>query len=188
MFARYGHCLAGGCKRNLGHRAYVFPLIRMCFQSSRLLSNRQLQQYKNDIEIDLNKLDVIFVDNLSFHGYHGKREGEKMIGQKFLVSFQLYTMDKLSSSDKLEDVISYGHFSTDIIRDIVENRKKQYDFIETMANDIAQAAFEHYNTNKKDIVLYAIRVTVKKPQVCFTVHADCSGVQVFRTYKDYIAK
>ena len=66
-------------------------------------------------------------------------------------------------------------------------------------------AFEHFNnkTNKintkneynetneineiekKQIMLQAIKVTVKKPHICTTETVDFVGCEIFRTYQDY---
>lgn len=59
-------------------------------------------------EGEMLKGDKLILRGLKFHGFHGVKEEEQKLGQKFLVDVDAWMdLRKPGQSDKLSDTISY---------------------------------------------------------------------------------
>lgn len=116
--------------------------------------------------------DKIILEGMAFYGYHGAREEEKRLGQRFVVDVELYAdLSRAGKSDRLEDTVDYGD-AFKIIRAIMEGPSK--DLLEALAEEIAANLLA-------SLAADAVRVRVKKPGVpikgSVLAHA---AVEVFR--------
>lgn len=100
-------------------------------------------------------MDKIIISDLEIFAYHGVLPEEKILGQKFIVSLELF-LDLLEAakSDRLELTVNYAK----ICEEVEEyTQKNVYDLIEALANNLAIFLLEKYPIIRK------IKVQVKKP-------------------------
>jgi dihydroneopterin aldolase len=98
--------------------------------------------------------DSIKLSDLIFFGYHGIKESERSLGQRFIVDIVIKKdLKKSSSTDNLSDTVDYRVLHK-IARDIVEGPSKK--LIETVADEIAQQIL-------LVIVVDSVQVTITKP-------------------------
>ncbi|XP_074379010.1 dihydroneopterin aldolase 2-like [Apium graveolens] len=118
------------------------------------------------------KGDKLVLRGLKFHGYHGVKEEEKKLGQKFVIDIDAWMdLRPAGTSDCLSDTISY----TDIYRiakEVAEGTPQN--LLETVAQLIASA------TLTKHPRISAVRVQVQKPHVSVPGHIDFLGVEITR--------
>ena len=99
----------------------------------------------------------ISLNEMVFYGYHGVHEEERALGQRFIVTAELYTDDALDQKvRKLEDTIDYTKVYADI-RDILETA--QFQLLECCANAIADKLMQGYP------LLQMLTLKIQKPSV-----------------------
>lgn len=87
-------------------------------------------------------MDKLSIKNLEIFAYHGVFEEEKKLGQKFILSLDLYySMQRAGMSDDLEKRIHYG-ILTEKIKE--EFTGEKYDLIETAAEKLAAFILTEY--------------------------------------------
>ncbi|OEL13698.1 Dihydroneopterin aldolase 1, partial [Dichanthelium oligosanthes] len=116
--------------------------------------------------------DKLILRGLQFHGFHGVKQEEQTLGQKFVVDIDAW-MDLAAAgeSDSIADTVSY----TDIYRiakDVVEGMP--HNLLESVAHSIAKA------TLLKFPQISAVRVKVGKPHVAVQGVLDYLGVEIMR--------
>lgn len=100
-------------------------------------------------------MDRIIIKDLEFIGYHGVFEEEKKLGQKFLISLELYTDLRVAGiEDDIEKTTHYGYVSKSV-EEIFFSKK--YDLIESLAEDIARRILLDYKYIQK------VKLEIKKP-------------------------
>lgn len=100
-------------------------------------------------------MDRIIIKDLEFIGYHGVFEEEKKLGQKFLISLELYTDLRVAGiEDDIEKTTHYGYVSKSV-EEIFFSKK--YDLIESLAEDIARRLLLDYKYIQK------VKLEIKKP-------------------------
>ncbi|KAL1822450.1 hypothetical protein ACET3Z_009228 [Daucus carota] len=118
------------------------------------------------------KGDKLVLRGLKFHGYHGVKEEEKKLGQKFVIDIDAWMdLRPAGISDCLSDTISYTAIYR-IAKEVVEGTPQN--LLETVAQLIASA------TLTKHPRISAIRVQVQKPHVSVPGHIDFLGVEITR--------
>ncbi|XP_042410917.1 dihydroneopterin aldolase 2-like [Zingiber officinale] len=126
-------------------------------------------------ESDFVDKDKLILRGLLFHGFHGVKQEEKTLGQKFLVDVDAWLdLSKAGESDDLRDTVSY----TDIYRiakKIVEG--PSLDLIESVAHLIAKDTLLGFSQ------ISAVRVKVVKPHVAVLGTIDHLGVEITRFKK-----
>jgi len=86
--------------------------------------------------------DRIILAGIECYGYHGAKDAERELGQRFLVDFTLsLDLRRASLSDDLSDTVDYGEVGR-IVRGIVEGEPCR--LIETVAERIASALLDTY--------------------------------------------
>ncbi|WOG91016.1 hypothetical protein DCAR_0310264 [Daucus carota subsp. sativus] len=100
------------------------------------------------------KGDKLVLRGLKFHGYHGVKEEEKKLGQKFVIDIDAW-MDLHQ-----------------IAKEVVEGTPQN--LLETVAQLIASATLTNHSR------ISAIRVQVQKPHVSVPGHIDFLGVEITR--------
>lgn len=104
-------------------------------------------------------MDKIFVNEMSFYGYHGVFEEEKKLGQRFLVDLTL--MLDLKEAGKTDDVTRTIDYSDvyERVKKIVEETR--YALIEALAERISEELFCAYDRLKACVV----KVTKPNPPI-----------------------
>lgn len=117
-------------------------------------------------------MDCINIYNLEVFANHGVLKEENVLGQKFVVSVNMY-MDttKAASEDNVEKTVNYAQVCMDITNHFKENT---YQLIETVANEIAMMILRKYS------VLEKVDVEVKKPWAPVHLPLDSVSVKVTR--------
>ncbi|HNX37942.1 MAG TPA: dihydroneopterin aldolase [Candidatus Cloacimonadota bacterium] len=99
----------------------------------------------------------ITLKEMVFYGYHGVHAEERKLGQRFVVTAELFTDPALDPSiRRLEDTTDYTRVYADI-REIVENH--QFLLLESCANSIADKLLESYP------LLTKVTLQIQKPSV-----------------------
>nr|CAB3457880.1 unnamed protein product [Digitaria exilis] len=119
--------------------------------------------------------ELIGKDKL-FHGFHGVKQEEKTLGQKFAVDVDAWMdLSTAGESDSISDTVSYMDIYR-IVKDVVEGPSRN--LLESVAHQIASA------TLLKFPQISAVRVEVKKPHVAIQGIIDYLGVEIVRYRKD----
>ena len=96
------------------------------------------------------------LEGMAFYGYHGAREEERRLGQRFLVDVELTAdLAPAGSSDRLEDTLDYGE-AYKVVRAVLEGPSKN--LLEALAQEVAERLLDA-------LPAQAIRVRIKKPSV-----------------------
>ncbi|KAL5989936.1 Dihydroneopterin aldolase 1 [Asimina triloba] len=121
---------------------------------------------------DLPKGDKLILRGLKFHGFHGVKQEEKKLGQKFLVDVDAWLdLSKAGDSDCMEDTLSYTDIYR-IVQEVVEG--PPHNLLESVAQQIANT------TLTKHPQISAVRVKVGKPHVAVQGQVDYLGVEILR--------
>ena len=125
-------------------------------------------------------MDKIIIKDLEVYAYHGVNQQEKDMGQKFLVSIELYLdLKKAGKSDDLTKTISYAEVCSDITEEL---KKNKYDLIEKVAEEVASFILLKY------VLLKGVKVLIKKPWAPIGKSLDYAGVEIERSWHTvYIA-
>ena len=117
--------------------------------------------------------DLVFVNGLVLHAYHGVMQHEAKVGQTFKLDLKL-TIDlaEASRSDKLKHTVSY-----DMVVQTASEAfcARRYRLVEAAAGAVADAMLERYPQVR------AVAVTVHKPHAPIAATFDDVGVTVERT-------
>ncbi|KAG0471540.1 hypothetical protein HPP92_016086 [Vanilla planifolia] len=119
--------------------------------------------------------DKLILRGLQFHGFHGVRQEEKTLGQKFLVDIDAWLdLSTAGKTDNITDTVSY----TDIYRiakEILEGPSQN--LLESVAHLIASTTLTKFPQ------IQSIRVKVGKPHVAVQGSIDYLGVEIIRGRK-----
>ncbi|MBS9776026.1 MAG: 2-amino-4-hydroxy-6-hydroxymethyldihydropteridine diphosphokinase [Fusobacterium sp.] len=119
-------------------------------------------------------MDKIYINDLEFIGYHGVFEEEKKLGQKFLVSLELFTsLREAAKNNDISHTTHYGLVSADVEKIFFS---KKYDLIESLAEDIAREILKKYNLIEK------VKVKIKKPWAPVGIILDNVAVEIERKW------
>ncbi len=124
--------------------------------------------------------DKITIENLEVFAYHGVCEEERALGQKFMISLELY-MDLLAAgkSDALKATIDYAEVCRIVTRHV---QSRKYNLIETVAQSIADTLLLRYRDELEEV-----SVSIKKPWAPIALTVDSCGVAISRKWhKAYI--
>ncbi|RDX76462.1 Dihydroneopterin aldolase 2 [Mucuna pruriens] len=120
--------------------------------------------------------DKLILRGLSFHGFHGAKPEERMLGQKFLVDIDAWMdLKAAGKTDHLSDTVSYTEIY-DVAKEVLEGSPQN--LLESVAQKIAITTL----TNHKEIS--AVRVKVGKPHVAVWGPVDYLGVEILRRRSD----
>ncbi|XP_073016114.1 dihydroneopterin aldolase 2-like isoform X1 [Primulina eburnea] len=120
--------------------------------------------------------DKLVLRGLKFHGFHGVKPEERVLGQKFLIDVDAWMdLQAAGKSDDLSDTISYTAIYR-IVKEIVEG--SPHNLLESVAQLIASS------TLCKFPQISAVRVQVGKPHVAVVGPVDYLGVEIIRYRKN----
>ena len=125
-------------------------------------------------------MDKIIVKDLEIYAFHGVNQQEKDLGQKFLVSLELYLdLKEAGESDNLNKTISYATVCSDISKEFEKNK---YNLIEKVAEETASFILTKYD------LVEGVKVLIKKPWAPIGKSLQYAGVEIERFWhKAYIA-
>ena len=125
-------------------------------------------------------MDQITISNLEVFGNHGVYEEEKRLGQKFLVSVNLYLdLRPAGRNDEITETVNYGKVCR-LINDHM--REHSYQLIEAAAEHLASELLLTYKRVR------GVRVEVKKPWAPIGLPLEAVSVTIERFWHDaYIA-
>ena len=121
-------------------------------------------------------MDKITISNLEVFGNHGVYKEEKKLGQKFLVSVDLYLdLRSAGKDDEIAETVNYGKVCR-LINDHM--RGYSYQLIEAAAEHLAAELLLTYRRVK------GVRVEVKKPWAPIGLPLEAVSVTIERSWHD----
>ncbi|WOL15765.1 dihydroneopterin aldolase 2-like isoform X1 [Canna indica] len=129
------------------------------------------------MEHEIINKDKLILRGLLFHGFHGVKQEEKKLGQKFLVDVDAWLdLSKAGESDDISDTVSYAAiYRCRIAKKIVEGPSR--DLLESVAHLIAKNVLVDFPQ------ISAVRVKIAKPHVAVPGTIDHLGVEITRFQK-----
>ncbi|MBR4780048.1 MAG: 2-amino-4-hydroxy-6-hydroxymethyldihydropteridine diphosphokinase [Lachnospiraceae bacterium] len=118
-------------------------------------------------------MDVIHIKRLEIFANHGVIPEENTLGQKFIISADLYKdLRKAGKSDDVEETVHYGKAAV-LIKQISE--KSVFRLIEKLAEEIADALLKNFPVEK-------VRVVIEKPWAPVRLPLDTVAVEIERSW------
>lgn len=100
-------------------------------------------------------MDKIYIKDFEIFANHGVFESEKVLGQKFILSLELFLDTRLAGkTDDLTKSVHYGELMEEIEKEFT---KKSYDLIETASEEICEYILLNNDLIKK------VKLELKKP-------------------------
>ncbi len=116
--------------------------------------------------------DIIFINGLTLHAYHGVMQHEAKVGQTFALDLVLeIDLAAASRSDKLNDTVSY-----DLVVKAASEAfcARRYRLVEAAGGAVAEALLARFPP------LRAVRITVRKPHAPIAATFTDVGVIIER--------
>ena len=125
-------------------------------------------------------MDKIHIKDLEIIGFHGAIPEEKVLGQKFVLSFELdVDLRQAVKNDDLTKTVHYGELAQKVEEEFT---KTSYDLIEKAAEEICEFVLLNYPLVKK------VKLLLKKPWAPTRKHVEYVAVEIERKWnKVYIA-
>lgn len=125
-------------------------------------------------------MDKIHIKDLEIIGFHGAIPEEKVLGQKFALSFELdVDLRQAGKNDDLTKTVHYGELAQKVEEEFT---KTSYDLIEKAAEEICEFVLLNYPLVKK------VKLLLKKPWAPTRKHVEYVAVEIERKWnKVYIA-
>lgn len=125
--------------------------------------------------VENNTMDKIHIENLEIYAYHGVNPEETSLGQKFILTLDLYgDFESAGKTDDLTKTVHYGdvcHFAEKLFLE------KNHLLIEACANCLAEGILNTFPMLKK------IRLQLKKPWAPIGSHLEYASVEIEREWK-----
>ena len=116
-------------------------------------------------------MGILRLLNMSFYGYHGVSEAEKLLGTRFEVDIEVkYNTLKAANSGKLSEAADYEKIYT-LVKDFVTTRK--FHLIESLTEKLADHLWNKFNFD-------GLRVRVRKASPPFPGHLDAVELETTR--------
>lgn len=120
-------------------------------------------------------MDKIYINDLEVFSNHGVLEEEKKLGQKFIVSAELFCdFSEAVLHDSISNTANYANICKDIEKTM---KSKTYNLIETVADILASHIIHKYKDTVKKVI-----ITIKKPWAPVSMHLDNINVVVERSW------
>ena len=125
-------------------------------------------------------MDKIHIKDLEIFAFHGVMPEEKVLGQKFVLSFELdLDLRKAGKNDDLTKTVHYGELAHKVEEEFT---KTSYDLIEKAAEEICEFVLLNYPIVKK------VKLLLKKPWAPTRKNVEYVAVEIERKWsKVYIA-
>ncbi len=116
--------------------------------------------------------DIIRLNRMIFHAYHGYWDEERQVGQRFEVDVELQVnVQQAASSDNIRDTVDLYKVYQTVERVVTKNTFK---LVETLTQVIADTLLREFN-------LAQVRVRVRKPNSPVPGISDGIEVEIQRT-------
>jgi 7,8-dihydroneopterin aldolase/epimerase/oxygenase len=123
--------------------------------------------------------DKIFVSNLCIYGYHGVREEEERLGQRFYLDICCQVDTRAATAeDNLTKTLSYSDLCALVQRVF---SAKRFKLIESLADRIAREILGQYR------IVDQVCIRIRKPSAPVHAVVDCAGVEITRERNDILA-
>jgi dihydroneopterin aldolase/2-amino-4-hydroxy-6-hydroxymethyldihydropteridine diphosphokinase len=124
-------------------------------------------------------MDKMYIKDLEIYAYHGVNIEEKNMGQRFIISIDLWlNLREAGQSDDLTKTVNYAELCDNIE---TEFKREKYDLIEKGAESLAEYVLLNYPTVNK------VKILLKKPWAPIGKPLDYAAVEVERCWhKAYI--
>ena len=125
-------------------------------------------------------MDKISIKNIEIFAKHGMFPEENSLGQKFIISAELYTdFRNAGKSDEFESTLDYGR-NCQIIKRFVESNT--FRLIETVAEGLAEKLL------LENPAMLKVKLEIKKPWAPVAMHLETISVEIERSrHRAYIA-
>ncbi|MCM8710926.1 2-amino-4-hydroxy-6-hydroxymethyldihydropteridine diphosphokinase [Clostridium sp. SYSU_GA19001] len=125
-------------------------------------------------------MDKIYIEELEIFANHGVFKEEKKLGQKFLISLELFLdLSEAGKSDNLEKTVHYGLLCEKIEE---EFKSKTFDLLEAAAENLAQFILLNYDKIER------VKLMIKKPWAPIGKSVKYAAVELDRKWHNtYIA-
>lgn len=122
----------------------------------------------------MRRQDRIKIKDLEVYGRHGVLEEETVLGQKFLISAELFVdTRKAGKSDKMKDSISYAEVAHEID---TFSREHTFKLLEALAEQLAERLLLKYDGIEK------LSLEIKKPWAPILLPMDTVSVEIQRSW------
>ncbi len=119
-------------------------------------------------------MDRIRIKELQIYSYHGVNTQEKEMGQRFVVSLDIFLdLRKAGVSDNLMDTVNYAQLCYDVEK---EFNSEKLDLIEAAAEKVAAFVLKNYETVEKVVV------EIKKPWAPIGKPLEYASVKLERSW------
>lgn len=119
-------------------------------------------------------MDRMYIKDLEVYGYHGVNEEEKNMGQRFLISAELWlNLREAGLTDDLNKTVNYAELCYGLEREFT---REKYDLIEKSAEKLASYVLLNYD------VVERVKMFVKKPWAPIGKPIDYAGVEIERSW------
>ena len=119
-------------------------------------------------------MDKIHITDLEIIGFHGAIPEEKVLGQKFVLSFELdVDLRQAGKNDDLTKTVHYGELAQKVEEEFT---KTSYDLIEKAAEEICEFVLLNYPLVKK------VKLLLKKPWAPTRKHVEYVAVEIERKW------
>lgn len=117
-------------------------------------------------------MDKMYIKDLELYAYHGVNIEEKNMGQKFLISIDLWlNLREAGKSDDLSKTVNYAELCHSIENEFT---KTKYNLIETCIEELAQYILLNYEPVEK------VKILLKKPWAPIGKPLDYAAVEIER--------
>ncbi|MDW8803169.1 2-amino-4-hydroxy-6-hydroxymethyldihydropteridine diphosphokinase [Clostridium sp. A1-XYC3] len=117
-------------------------------------------------------MDRIYVKDLQVYGFHGVNQQEKDMGQRFIISLELFLdLQEAGETDDLTKTVNYAQLCFDVEDQF---KKEKYDLIEKAAEKLAEFILLKYD------LVNRIKVQIKKPWAPIGKPVDYAAVEIDR--------
>lgn len=116
--------------------------------------------------------DRVFVSNLRLYGFHGVKDAEKSLGQKFHVDIDCRLKPSPKGrADRMDQTVCYGELA-ELATEI--SGAETFNLIETLAERLAAAIFDRFD------LVDGVRIQIRKPSAPIRFDLDHVGVEIAR--------
>jgi dihydroneopterin aldolase / 2-amino-4-hydroxy-6-hydroxymethyldihydropteridine diphosphokinase len=125
-------------------------------------------------------MDKIHIEELEVFAYHGVFQEEKKLGQKFIISAELFLdLSVAGKSDNLEKTVHYGLLCEEIEK---EFKSKSFDLLEAASENLTTFILTNYD------IIERVKLMIKKPWAPIGKPIKYAAVELDRRWhKTYIA-
>jgi dihydroneopterin aldolase/2-amino-4-hydroxy-6-hydroxymethyldihydropteridine diphosphokinase len=124
-------------------------------------------------------LDKISLSKMCIFAYHGVYPEEQTLGQKFIVSIDLFAdLSLICRTDNIADGFCYGDTTHKIIHFCSNNR---FNTLETLSHALGKYLFF---TNK---IIQNLVIKIEKPNAPINCNIDSVSIEIHRSRNDYEA-